>query len=133
MSRYFSEKLLTRDPILARYIILLAPVAQLDRAPGFEPVGRRFESCRARHGAIPNIQGPVAQLAEQLTLNQLVGSSNPPRPTNRIKGLTVLDCKPFLFTPSFVQLLSSFPVGNRLPYTRKKPHTQGEKVIRQLL
>ena len=24
-----------------------APVAQLDRAPGFEPVGRRFESCRA--------------------------------------------------------------------------------------
>ena len=26
-----------------------APVAQLDRAPGFEPVGRRFESCRARH------------------------------------------------------------------------------------
>ena len=25
-----------------------APVAQLDRAPGFEPVGRRFESCRAR-------------------------------------------------------------------------------------
>ena len=24
-----------------------APVAQLDRATGFEPVGRRFESCRA--------------------------------------------------------------------------------------
>src|SRR5271157_2244051 len=23
-------------------------VAQLDRAPGFEPVGRRFESCRTR-------------------------------------------------------------------------------------
>ncbi len=29
-----------------------APVAQLDRAPGFEPGGRRFESVRAR---IPNV------------------------------------------------------------------------------
>ena len=26
-----------------------APVAQLDRAPGFEPVGRGFNSLRARH------------------------------------------------------------------------------------
>src|SRR5262245_23415288 len=26
-----------------------APVAQLDRAPAFEAVGRRFEPCRARH------------------------------------------------------------------------------------
>ena len=26
-----------------------APVAQLDRAPDFESVGRRFESCRACH------------------------------------------------------------------------------------
>ena len=25
-----------------------ASLAQLDRVPGFEPVGRRFESCRAR-------------------------------------------------------------------------------------
>jgi hypothetical protein len=30
-------------------INVLAPVAQLDRAPDFESVGRRFESCRARH------------------------------------------------------------------------------------
>ena len=30
----------------------LAFVAQLDRAPGFEPVGRRFESCRTRSGII---------------------------------------------------------------------------------
>ena len=28
-----------------------APVAQLDRAPGFEPGGRGFESLRARHFA----------------------------------------------------------------------------------
>jgi hypothetical protein len=26
-----------------------APVAQLDRAPGYEPGGREFESLRARH------------------------------------------------------------------------------------
>ena len=56
-----------------------APVAQLDRAPGFEPVGRRFESCRAR--SKKNNNGPVAQLAEQLTLNQLAEGSNPSRPT----------------------------------------------------
>jgi hypothetical protein len=31
-----------------RRLRFFAPVAQLDRAPGFEPVGRRFESCRAR-------------------------------------------------------------------------------------
>ena len=29
-----------------------APVAQLDRAPAFEAVGRRFEPCRARHKLI---------------------------------------------------------------------------------
>ena len=31
---------------------LIAPVAQLDRAPGFEPGGREFESLQARHGEI---------------------------------------------------------------------------------
>ena len=29
--------------------ISIAPVAQLDRVPGYEPGGRRFESFRARH------------------------------------------------------------------------------------
>jgi hypothetical protein len=31
-----------------------APVAQLDRAPDFESVGRRFESCRACHKKASN-------------------------------------------------------------------------------
>jgi hypothetical protein len=31
-----------------RYNVRSAPVAQLDRAAGFEPVGREFESLRAR-------------------------------------------------------------------------------------
>jgi hypothetical protein len=62
----------------------IAPVAQLDRAPGFEPVGRRFESCRARFFLFLircSDRGPVAQLAEQLTLNQLAEGSSPSRPT----------------------------------------------------
>ena len=29
--------------------IFSAPVAQLDRVPDYESVGRRFESCRVRH------------------------------------------------------------------------------------
>src|SRR5262245_21710720 len=35
-----------------------APVAQLDRAPDFESVGRRFESCRARFRN-PNTKFPT--------------------------------------------------------------------------
>ncbi len=31
---------------------LNAPVAQLDRVAGFEPVGREFESLRVRHSLI---------------------------------------------------------------------------------
>ena len=40
--------------------------------------------------------GSLAQLVEQLTLNQLVGGSNPPRPTNKFKGLHE-NCEPFVF------------------------------------
>ena len=36
--------------IIARF----APVAQLDRVPGYEPGGRGFESCRARQFCIEN-------------------------------------------------------------------------------
>jgi hypothetical protein len=30
-------------------VLPVAPVAQLDRASGYEPEGRTFESCRAHH------------------------------------------------------------------------------------
>src|SRR5213593_3069642 len=33
-----------------------APLAQLDRASGYEPGGRRFESCRARHVSPRSLQ-----------------------------------------------------------------------------
>ena len=35
------------QPHLCNGLFAYAPVAQLDRAPDFESVGRRFESCRA--------------------------------------------------------------------------------------
>ena len=44
-----------------------APVAQLDRVADFESVGRRFESYRAYQKR--KKKGPLAQLAEQMTLN----------------------------------------------------------------
>ena len=31
------------------YVFFRAPLAQLDRASGYEPEGREFESLRARH------------------------------------------------------------------------------------
>src|SRR5215211_548060 len=60
-----------------------APVAQLDRALASGAKGRRFESCRAHHFSLAGLsstegvdtirslppRGPVAQLAEQQTLN----------------------------------------------------------------
>ncbi len=57
--------------------IICAPLAQLDRASGFGPEGRGFESLRAYHGS-------VAQLAEQLPLKQLVVGSSPTGPTNNV-------------------------------------------------
>ncbi len=44
-----------------------APVAQLDRAPDFESVGRRFESCRARERSLIS-DARVADLADALDL-----------------------------------------------------------------
>ena len=46
----------------SRSVIMLggehsAPVAQLDRVPGYEPGGREFESLRARHFLRPSIYG----------------------------------------------------------------------------
>ena len=52
-----------------------APVAQLDRAADFGSAGWGFESSQAR------LVGPLAQLVEQLTLNQRVGGSSPSRLT----------------------------------------------------
>ena len=48
--------------------------------------------------------GPLAQLAEQLTLNQLVRGSNPWRPTNNIKHLAQIELGAFSFRALFLML-----------------------------
>ena len=53
--------------LVSLQILSYAPVAQLDRVADFESVGRRFESYRACQICL---YGPLAQLEEQLTLNQ---------------------------------------------------------------
>ena len=50
------------SPVARPKFLNNAPVVQLDRIPDFESVGRRFESCQARHicfktiEVIPNIE-----------------------------------------------------------------------------
>ncbi len=44
---------------------------------------------------VVDVHGPLAQLAEQLTLNQRVEGSNPSRPTNKIKGLQCFHLQAF--------------------------------------
>jgi hypothetical protein len=43
----------TEERDVERYNEICAPVAQLDRASGFEPEGREFESLRARQFTFP--------------------------------------------------------------------------------
>ena len=61
------------------------------RAPGCDLGCRGFESHRPPQG------GPLAQLVEQLTLNQWVAGSRPARPTTFMVGYFVLFI--FLVTP----------------------------------
>ena len=58
-------------------IRLRAPVAQLDRAPDFESVGRRFESCRARQ---PSRRSGWASVLPPLWLGRPVSSQFVMRP-----------------------------------------------------
>ena len=57
--------------------------SSVDRVTDFGSVGRGFESCRARH--IKVHFGLLAQLVEQLTLNQRVVGSSPSQSTIKIK------------------------------------------------
>ena len=61
--------------------------SSVGRAPDCDSGGRGFEPHRSPQllsdgvTAVEGKNGPLAQLAEQLTLNQLVVGSNPTRPT----------------------------------------------------
>src|SRR4029078_12808745 len=75
--------------LLSPTLVAGAPVAQLDRASASGAEGHRFKSCQAHQhkedsktdnlSTIPG--GPLAQLVEQLTLNQRAVGSTPTRPT----------------------------------------------------
>ena len=58
-----------------------APVAQLDRVPGYEPGGRGFESCRARQ----SLEGLVFR-DQPLFLSNAVGSWGRVRPPHQLGG-----------------------------------------------
>ena len=60
--------------------------SSVDRVTDFGSVGRGFESCRARH--IKVHFGLLAQLVEQLTLNQRVVGSSPSQSTKRIHDVS---------------------------------------------
>src|SRR5439155_11648818 len=71
--------------------------SSVGRAPGCGPGGRGFKSLHSPHvvgrGAAASRSvlrpfGPLAQLVEQLTLNQRVRGSNPRRPTLQIGHMT---------------------------------------------
>ena len=78
--------------LLSPPLVAGAPVAQLDRASASGAEGHRFKSCQAHQqtskGRQPHTDirthipgGPLAQLVEQLTLNQRAVGSTPTRPT----------------------------------------------------
>src|SRR6185295_9869681 len=78
--------------LLSPALVAGAPVAQLDRASASGAEGHRFKSCQAhqtqaRDSSITQLSathipgGPLAQLVEQLTLNQRAVGSTPTRPT----------------------------------------------------
>ena len=66
--------------------------SSVGRAPGCDPGRRGFESHRSPHYLnFDNLFGPLAQLVEQLTLNQLVVGSIPTRPTIPAHGAKVAE------------------------------------------
>jgi hypothetical protein len=65
------------NPSLSATSLSYAPVAQLDRAPGYEPGGREFESLRAHHlkSKRPHLRGAflfVRTLSLRATINPSV-------------------------------------------------------------
>jgi hypothetical protein len=94
--------------LLSPSLVAGAPVAQLDRASASGAEGHRFKSCQAHQQTskgqgrtqisathIPG--GPLAQLVEQLTLNQRAVGSTPTRPTKpRLRVPAAIGAQPLL-------------------------------------
>src|SRR6476469_10959645 len=62
---------------------LNAPVAQLDRVPGYEPGGRGFESCRARHFSMAWSAKPSPPLCCATLVEPLIHRSVPTQQHSR--------------------------------------------------
>ena len=60
-------------------------ISSVDRVPGYEPVGRRFESCMARHLFLfrTGIYRGIAQLVEYRSPKPWVAGSSPPAPAKK--------------------------------------------------
>ena len=87
--------------LLSPSLVAGAPVAQLDRASASGAEGHRFKSCQAHQQTSRDISrtqisathipgGPLAQLVEQLTLNQRAVGSTPTRPTKFLNNSRIL-------------------------------------------
>jgi hypothetical protein len=61
----------------------------------------------------PSFPGPLAQLVEQLTLNQLVEGSNPSRPTKQSKTPVACDRRFALCVPNGLRGMRFRVVANR--------------------
>ena len=76
------------------------------------------QSSQAQPSRFP--AGPLAQLEEQLTLNQRVTGSSPVRPTSKIKGVADLGYPPFFLdcgrvrSPFFILKHAAMGSGNLL-------------------
>ncbi len=94
-----------------------APVAQLDRAPGYEPGGREFESLRARHNSF------VDQLFRAHNCAQTVPRRAPAnkvcwRPANLLvvfRSRSVIKGNHFVFAIVLLTGFSTFSIAANLP------------------
>src|SRR5258708_117749 len=68
-----------------------APLAQLDRASGYEPEGREFESLRAHHSKIRSVLG-FTPLASRQSAHRFVAQHSPTQIPSLRGGRTVKCC-----------------------------------------
>jgi hypothetical protein len=71
---------------------LVEPRIVIPAVAGSSPVVHpTFAGCESSSALLEKVLGPLAQLVEQLTLNQLVVGSIPTRPTNSLKNNKFFD------------------------------------------
>lgn len=121
---------------LAIMTLSSAPVAQMDRAPVYETVGRRFESCRARHHRLSPtyLTGGPDHVSSQLSLRNRIQHivagdravfnlpMRKPRPLRRPPGMLFLPTKDVIPPGSGGRVPS--PCRKAVPVFLRLPHFQ---------